>query len=637
MDPIEQPDTKHRPRGQFQRSGGAVTEESGLWERTKDAFTGEEKMTPEMESVQEIGAAPELNQLSVPAFKASLGLLASGDDKSLRGILREQFGESVTFEEDARGNTIVNMPSGSYALNRPGLSAQDAIRGVFNMLAFTPAGRATSVTGAVAKNAMTETALQGVEKGLGGQGIRAGEVALAGGLGGAFKVGENAISTAYRAVKGSPKNELVEAAATMQVPVMTSDIYKPKTWASKAALENAEKIPVLGTGGLREKQQHAREAAVEQLASKYGEFSFDAIVDSLNVQKDRMKRAAGNVLSTIGSKLDTAGHIPLYNTFRSIDAAVAELGRKGVIQSSSAMDDLESLMAILKEAPQSFTTLKENRTAFREIINSADRAERSQLTSRAKALLQRVGSAMKQDMDAFARRNLSSTELVKWTRANSVYAEEAQKLTRSRLKHVLDRGDVTPESVGSLLFSRKPSEVELLYKSLTPTGRANARAAVISKVITDLGRQGRGVSPNAFVSEMKKYGYQVDIFFKGREKAELRGLLKALEATKRAQEASVTTPTGQQVLGAAGLGAAVIDLGATIGSAGTLGRLAALYESGPVRNALLRLDSLPRGSTAFEHSVYEFFSNTLPLAQTARRGISDTEPPPTGQQGQSFP
>jgi len=39
-----------------------------------DMFTGESLMTPKMRNLQEIGQAPELNEMSVPAFKAAFGL-----------------------------------------------------------------------------------------------------------------------------------------------------------------------------------------------------------------------------------------------------------------------------------------------------------------------------------------------------------------------------------------------------------------------------------------------------------------------------------------------------------------------------------------------------------------------------------
>ncbi|MCP3705241.1 MAG: hypothetical protein GY954_20230, partial [Alteromonas sp.] len=84
-----------------------------------------------------------------------------------------------------------------------------------------------------------------------------------------------------------------------------------------------------------------------------------------------------------------------------------------------------------------------------------------------------------------------------------------------------------------------------------------------------------------------------------------------------AQDAAVTTPTGQQVLGVGTLAAAATDLGATVLTGGTVGGIARLYESAPVRDSLLRLASVPKGSTQFEKALLD--------AQTALNAIAQSE------------
>ena len=585
-----------------------------------DAFTGESKMTPQMESLGEIGNAPELNELSLPAFKASLGLLSTGDTKSLQGILSAQLGEKVSFEQDEKGNVIVNLPSGQYALNKPGMSGQDLIRGAFDMAAFTPAGRAASIPMAAGRSMATETAIEGTEASLGGDFTKE-DILLSGALGGAGKAAENIIGAGIRSIKGKgATDDIVEAGKDAGIPVLTSDIRQPQTFAAKMTQQTGEKIPLAGTGGMRESQQSMREAAVDNVVEKYGEFSYQAITDSLKANKNKVKNAAGNVLSKVGSQLDEMGEIPLSNTRAAMQDAVDELGKKGIIQSEGAIGDLNKLMSTINEAPQTFSTLKQNRTAFREIVNGADKAERSQLTSRAKSLLLRVESGMKKDMDWMAKQGLTPQEFGKWQKANKVYGEEATKLTKTRLKNVLDKGDSTPESVQTMLFSQKPSEVKSLYRSLTPDGRKNARSAIISKVVTDLNKRAAsgGVTPNTFATSMNKLKLQTNEFFKGEEKKQLDGLLKVLDATRRAQDASVTTQTGQTVLGGGTLLAIFTDPITTIGAGGTLGGLARLYESAPVRNALLRVDSIPKGSKNYEEALKEAFSVINAAAQTAR-------------------
>ncbi len=230
-------------------------EDKGFIQSVSDAFTGEPSMTQQMESLSEIGSAPELNQLSVPAFKASLGLLSTGDTDSLRGILKNQFGDQVSFTKDEKGNSIVTLPSGQYALNKPGLSGQDVVRTAFDMLAFTPAGRAATIPQAAARSGAAELAVESTEEALGGDEVQVSDVASASALGGFFKGLEDVVGAGYRAFKGKPSGagaDLVEEGADTGITVMTSDVSQPQTFAGKMAQQTAEKIPVAGTGALRE-------------------------------------------------------------------------------------------------------------------------------------------------------------------------------------------------------------------------------------------------------------------------------------------------------------------------------------------------------------------------------------------------
>lgn len=580
----------------------------------------EEKPPIDATTLSEIGAAPELNAFSFPAFKASAGLLVTDNDESSKKMLKQQFGEDVSFSDSDEG-VIASFPSGDYLINKKGLSGQDIIKFASDMLAFTPSGRAASVLGAVGKTAATEGILEGAESSLGGDDASIKDVGISATLGGFFKGAEKLIGAGYRAIKGSPSDKassLIKAGEEAGIPVTTSDVLQPETFIGKTAQQTAEKIPFAGTGAMREGQQHLREDAVQGLAEKYGQFSYSSIIDSLKSHKNKVKSAAGNVLERTGNKLDGFGDVPLKNTKKAIAKAKEELSKKGVIQSSGASDDLSKLIDAMESAPQTFTSLKENRTAFREIVAGADKAERSQLTSRSKALLTEVEHAMTRDMNSIARDQLTPSEFAKWKKANAVYADEAKKLTKTRLKNVLDKGDVTPESVENLLFSQKQSELNLLYSSLGSEGRENARSAIISKMITKTAKRVGGTTPNSFALEMKKNKNQIDTFFKGEEKRQLLGLQKALESTRRAQDAAVSTPTGQQLIGAATLASAATDLGATILIGGTVGGIARLYESAPVRNALLRLASSPKGSTQFEKALAEFQSILASSAQALK-------------------
>ena len=575
----------------------------------RDFFTGENRTTEQLDALPELFGASGVmaGEDKLQMLKLMPAIVTATDPNEIAQIVSENFPHiGTTSTQDAQGNPVpilVNNKTGNAGVvNKPGASLTDAIN--FGSLAalFSPAAGAAGVGRAAVASGLTGAGIQGAQEASGGE-FSGSEVALDAALGGVGKAAETAIGAGYRALKGdAPLNNLVEAGRDTDIRVLTSDINPPDTFAGNTLRETAEKIPFAGTGPVRAAQQEQRVAAVDRVIADYGLPDYSDIVESLKTKKGKIKSAAGSVIGKTGDDLDPIGPVELRNTTELIEEAQAELTAPGIIQSSKALTDLAELTETLK-TPQTFTMLTKNRTAFREIVESVDPTGRSQLPSRAKGLLTKIQSAIGNDLERHAKANLEPERFAKWKRANAVYANEAKELKRSKLKGVLDKGDISPEQAKTMLFSSKPSEIQLLYNGLGRAGRANGRSAVIHEIASALSRRSSGITPNAFLTEMKKNQATINVFFKGEEKKRLMGLGKVLEATKRAQDAKVTTPTGQTLLSVAGVGGAIANLPATLASASSLGFLSRLYESPAVRSALLRLGSTPPRSTRFEKAL----------------------------------
>jgi len=586
--------------------------------REKAQFAERTRAAQELPEIQDSGLLAGEDQASIAAIAPVL--LTTTNPQEMADILQSNF-PNVGIQYDEAGNIIAaNNETGARAiLNRPGLSGLDMLQFLGIGAAFTPAGRAATALGAGARGVLTESAIQGAQKAAGGQ-FDTEDVALAGALGAASKGLENVIGGGYRLSRGQIPEEqaaIIREGSEAGVPVMTTDLIEPETLAGKLARSTGERVPFAGTGTLRATQQEARQEAVEQFVNKYQEPSYSDIVSSLREKSKGVRQAAGNVLQSTGSKLDSVGEIPVNKSISQIDDALSELERPGVLTSAEAKEELQKLKEVLSQ-PQTFTTLKENRTFFNDVINSFGKVDRSQLPGRAKSLLTKAEDALTDDMKSFAKRNLSPKEYSSWKKANQIYAGEAEKLKKTRIKNVLDKGDTTPESVETLLFSKKPSEVKSLYDSLTKEGRDNARSALVYKAFDNASKRSGGATANTFSSELNKIAKQTDVFFKGDQKKQLEGFKRLMDATRRAQDAAVETPTGQQLLGAGAGYAAFTDLGATLGLGGTAGGLARIYESAPVRNALLKLGSVPKGSDRFLSALFEAQSAISSAAQSLR-------------------
>lgn len=126
------------------------------------------------ESLPEIGEAPALNQLSLGSLKSGIAASLISDEFELGNALVSQIEGSRLIQDD-QGRAILDIPDqGQFAINKPGISAQDINQLVTRMLSFGLGGTAR---GLGAKQLARETAriggieagLQGVESTVGGE------------------------------------------------------------------------------------------------------------------------------------------------------------------------------------------------------------------------------------------------------------------------------------------------------------------------------------------------------------------------------------------------------------------------------------------------------------------------------------
>ena len=421
--------------------------------------------------------------------------------------------------------------------------------------------------------------------------------------------------------------QTLQSGAEQGVPVLTSDIFNPESIVGRLSRQFSERIPLLGTGGRRGAQQTARIEAVERLDQSTPRIQASDIIDGLDASANRTRRAAGSRINNVVTAMDgISDSVPTGNAIRSIDDAVTRLSRPGKLPNQALIDELGVLRNTLGESNQNFSSLREFRTDARAIADSVDPKGRSQLRSGDKALLDSVISGITRDLDDFVLSNTSSRDLGRYKAADRIYAQEASKLTKSRLKTILDKGDVNPELVNNLLFSSSPSQVNLLFNNLDSAGRNNARMALMRNALDKSVTRGQ-LSPEKFVTQLNKLEDNFNVFFRGDARAEVQGIKRLLESTGRAAEAGVVTPTGQTVqasLAAGTIGAA--SLGdpkaiSTLLMASTVGLANKAYESAGVRNMLIRLGNSTRRSTL----EADLLGSIPLLLQTANQGIKEAE------------
>ena len=425
------------------------------------------------------------------------------------------------------------------------------------------------------------------------------------------------ISAAYRGARGAIAPEAQQAirfAEQEGVPLHTTDVLQPQSRVGRMAQTTAENIPFAGTSSMRATQQEARSQLVQDYASRFGEYDPSIVVGSLKAKSAGIKKAAGNRLEQVQNAMSGVNIQPS-RAIQQIDTEIVNLQKLGKVADNETIGKLQAYKdELTRNAGASgpmamdLQQLSGLRSQFRQDV----KGERMVMPTRSDAAIQRVYRAMTGDIDSAIGHNLGNDTLRRYKQANAIYADEANKLQNTRLKNVLMKGDLTPEVVNNMLFSKNKSEVQNLYNSVGRIGRAQMRNGIIGKAM-----EKSDGSPDQFLRQLNIMSNQTGIAFKGQDAAYIKGLKNYLDSTRQASKAAVTTPTGQQTIPFI-LGIGSVTNPALIGVGGGYGILARIYESEAGRNAMLRLANTPRGSTAFESALADTQRVINAIAQGAK-------------------
>lgn len=573
-------------------------------------------------------SAPELNELSVRAFRAGVGGLLEGNPEEVQQIIASNYPEAEFGEIE--GQPAVTLPSGQYLLNPEGIDPLDVARFGTGMAAFTPAGRISGMGRQLAKGAAaagaTQAGIEGAETLAGGE-FDAGEIAGAAAMQGAGQTAGEFLSGVLRTATGrmSPEaQQLVQAGERYNVPVLTSDALPPRTYFGKSAQTLFERIPIVGTAGRRALQQEAREGAIQRFASEFGvspEIPFtDDVIESLNVVKARRWKEAADLKNSAREALSESGDAVPTTSFReAIDEAI-KAERSFGSQADESL--LRSLQSWRDAPPGTFGFVDDLRSRLGDQISDFYGGQNSQIGKKGVQYLQRMKNALTDDMDRFAERSNNPEAFRNWRRGNQMFQEEYGKFQLSALKGLLDKGEIEPEKVMSVLSGNRPSQSALLYQNLTPQGRASAKGAIIQNMM-DRSRNNMGdVDPDRLLTQMRRMDKNLKVFFKGDDEEVLNGFREVLRNTQRASRAELATPTGDQLyyLGLGGGLMANAPATATVVGGASLGRL---YETGPVRNAMLRLANTRPGSTQYDRALRNAIDALTAAGQAERQADED--------------
>ncbi|SLK03717.1 hypothetical protein [Novosphingobium mathurense] len=422
--------------------------------------------------------------------------------------------------------------------------------------------------------------------------------------------------------------DIVREGEKAGVRVMTSDVRPPKTFIGKSAQSLGEKIPFLGTGGQRAAQQGERVEAVKNVLREFGgEDTVKLIDDAPGALEDVAKNLAANRSRELSNLTraktsvieNTQGVVQTPKAVSAIDEQIANLQGIGT-------DATKPVIAKLQDWKQALQgkNLKVVEQIRKEMGDAFKAPELSGSRTTGEGALSKIYGPLREDMGNFIRSAAGEGKFQQWKTANDKLAAMAGELDNAALKGVLKTSEMTPENVGKLLFSKNRSDVARLFNNLDDFGKSRAQAAVLQRAFDKAISADKGLSVERFVNNVTSLGNNVGVFFRGADKARIEGLVKVLDATRRASAASVSPPTGVQNLPVAG-GYALGSLfgQAAIPVAGAGGLFARAYESAPVRDLLLRIARAPAGSQQESTLIQRAIQAMIASAPREAKALND--------------
>lgn len=308
----------------------SVTEPLGILGTIKESITGEDRSTQETKKLRDWTELPELNELSAASFKTALGTLASNADETAQ-ILKSNY-PNLQVRQDNKGNYIYkSAKTGEEFAYKPGFEISDIPRAAFQLAAFTPASKATTIGGAALKNAATQGVIEGSQAATGGE-FNSEDVAIAGAIGGAIPAIGKTISASKQLISKTPKTNVAlkegESAALKGID---------NAAAKQAETELLNKKDLIGVTQSASNSVFGKEKALSDLAEQVA--PNQKIIDAakrLQVQDDLMPSHVSNnqvyreleqaILSFPGSEGRALEAKGLENVAKRADKIIYDLG-----------------------------------------------------------------------------------------------------------------------------------------------------------------------------------------------------------------------------------------------------------------------------------------------------------------------
>ena len=603
---------------------GELTDISRALEGRKPAVSAE------MEAMGLAGVERAITGAGEKLSQAALNM-TTADPMELADILSSRFPEDLEISISPDGVPVVTNKHNNeqFLINRPGFSAMDVLQTIGLIGTYSLAGKwamkplaaikpglkgealkqaRTQATRNVAGRAMlaegaTEYGLQKLQEMAGGK-MDPGEVAFTALTAAVPEVVMQPVANlsrkAYNIVRDNVViDEGIQAAIDFARKtgrkIATSDVLadtiKPPR---KMFLMAAERIPLVGTGGMRLRQQKERADTLEYLFNEFGlsgDTEYSKYIANNFVKESAKAASESNRLRSVAFEgLKGSGNV----TPRSMMNTVAdELEYASKLQP----DARRQLQNWLKSVEADFDGLESFTFKDADTFLASLKATTNKGGPKGE-MVERVEEALAKDMKRHAKETGNMEAWNKWDLARNLGIKELKGIEDKALREALETGSITPDVVDRLLDTGRNKDINAFLRRTDATGKQLIRKRVLASALRKAGGElsdPSTVNLNTFVRVLDNdpsVTKGMAKYFTDEDRALLNGAKEYLRATSKSAKAfeSIGMLAGGQA-GGGGKRMLMGILSALLPPTQLVVAGARTHESNAVRDLLLRLNA----------------------------------------------
>lgn len=402
--------------------------------------------------------------------------------------------------------------------------------------------------------------------------------------------------------------EVLTAGKAQGVDILTSD-FDPT--GNRAALDQQavrERISG-GTRELRSPAELQRENMIDRLADEYNVNRNTKVSEELDkvnadfwAKRDGEWSAASNKRDEVYAAMDeVGGEVSTPKTLELIDNMRARLVEGDNKKMQPLIEELTNWEGMLSN--KSLSTLEDHREYIGQIFKDPNIITlKNKTTNKEKKEIYRM---LREEMGEHIQANGTDGDFKKYEDAMAELSTLSDDLKKAGIPAIMNSRGSSITAIKNSLFNESPEEVKKIYQRLTPEGQANARSALITKMLEESKTLGK-LSPNQFAMKLKDYGGQRGILFDAADNSHLESIQLLLERTAKDQanylESTMIPGEGMPGFSRAIAGIVlknpVLGIGGLLGAAASRGWVVRQLEKPAARDAILKYRSIPAAKRA---------------------------------------